>query len=113
MPEASARTYAVELLEAIAQIEAYVEGVDQDGFLADRMRRDAVAMNLLVIGESAARLPVSVRAWEADIDWRAAIDLRNRIAHGYASISFTIVWSIVVVEMPGLRVAIERIIAKL
>lgn len=113
MPEASARAYAVELLEAIGQIEVYVQGVDQEAFLTDRMRRDAVAMNLLVIGESAARLPASVRDWEAEIDWRAAIDLRNRIAHGYSSISFTIVWSIVVVELPGLRAAIERIIDKL
>ena len=77
------------------------------------MRRDAVAMNLLVIGESAARLPPSVRDWEQEIDWRAAIDLRNRIAHGYASVSFSIVWSVVVIELPGLRAAIERIIARL
>ncbi|WP_255357766.1 MULTISPECIES: DUF86 domain-containing protein [unclassified Caulobacter] len=94
-------------------MEAYVAGVDQAGFLADRMRRDAVAMNLLVIGESAARLSTSVRDLEQEIDWRAAIDLRNRIAHGYASVSFTIVWSVVVVELPGLRAAVERIIARL
>lgn len=77
------------------------------------MRRDAVALNLLVVGESAARLPTSVRELEPDIDWRAAIDLRNRIAHGYSSISFTIVWSVVVVELPGLRAAVERIIARI
>lgn len=91
MPDASVRTYLAELLEAIEQIEAYVDGVDQAGFVADRMRREAVALNLLIIDESAARLPASVRELEPDIDWRAAIDLRNRIAHGYSSISFTIV----------------------
>ncbi|WP_164468213.1 DUF86 domain-containing protein [Caulobacter vibrioides] len=113
MPDASARTHLAQLLEAIEQIEAYVDGVDQTGFLADRMRRDAVAMNLLVIGESAAaRLPPSIRDLEQEIDWRAAIDLRNRIARGYASVSFTIVWSVVVVELPGLRAAVERMIAR-
>lgn len=112
MPEASVRTYLAELLEAIEQIETYVEGVDQAGFLADRMRRDAVALNLLVVGESAARLPSSVRDQEPDIDWRAAIDLRNRVAHGYSSVSFTIIWSVVVVELPGLRAAIERMLAR-
>ncbi|PHY21175.1 DUF86 domain-containing protein [Caulobacter sp. BP25] len=111
MPEASAVTYVAELLEAIGQIEAYVDGVDQAGFLADRMRRDAVAMNLLVIGESAGRLPAPIRDLEPNIDWRAVIDLRNRIAHGYSSISFSIVWSIVVVELPALRQAAERIAA--
>ncbi|WP_168076217.1 DUF86 domain-containing protein [Caulobacter sp. SSI4214] len=113
MPEASVQTYVAELLDAIGQVEAYVDGVDQAGFIADRMRRDAVAMNLLVIGESAARLPVSIRDLEPSIDWRAAIDLRNRIAHGYSSISFSIVWSIVVVELPGLRAAAERIATRL
>ncbi len=113
MPEASVRAYVAELLEAIGQIEVYVEGFGQADFLADRMRRDAVAMNLLVIGESAARLPAQVRDLEPKIDWRAAIDLRNRIAHGYSSISFSIVWSIVVVELPGLREAVQRIAARL
>lgn len=74
MPDASTRTHLAQLLQSIEQIEAYVAGVDQAGFLADRMRRDAVAMNLLVIGESAARLPPSVRDWEQEIDWRAAIE---------------------------------------
>jgi uncharacterized protein with HEPN domain len=113
LPEPSARAHVAELLEAIGQIEAYVDGLDQAGFLADRMRRDAVAMNLLVIGESAARMPAPIRDLEPGIDWRAAIDLRNRIAHGYSSISFSIVWSIVVVELPGLRAAVERIAARL
>lgn len=112
MPDASIRAPLAELWEAIEQIEAYVDGVDQAGFIADRMRRDAVALNLLVIGESAARLPASVRDLEPEIDWRAAIDLRNRIAHGYSSISFTIVWSVVVVELPGLKLAVERIAAR-
>lgn len=66
----------------------------------------------MVIGESAARLPGPVRDLEPEIDWRAAIDLRNRIAHGYSSISFSIVWSIVVVELPGLREAVQRIAAR-
>jgi uncharacterized protein with HEPN domain len=113
LPDASARTHATELLEAILKIESFVAGVDQAAFLLDVMRRDAVAMNLLVIGESAARLPAEVRDLEPEIDWVASIGLRNRIAHGYSSISFTIVWSIVIVELPGLRAAIERIIARL
>lgn len=44
MPEHPVRAHIVELLDAISQIEIYVDGVDQAGFLADRMRRDAVAM---------------------------------------------------------------------
>jgi uncharacterized protein with HEPN domain len=112
LPDASVRTHLAELLDAIEQIEVYVDGFDQAGFVADRMRREAVALNLLIVGESAARLPVSVRELEPDIDWRAAIDLRNRIAHGYSSISFTIVWSVVVVELPGLRAAVERIVER-
>jgi len=47
----------------------------------------------------------------AEADWRDAINLRHRIAHGYDDLSFSILWSIVVVELDPLAMAVERIVA--
>jgi uncharacterized protein with HEPN domain len=47
-----------EMLAAIARIERYVAGLDQARFAADDKTADAVARNLEVLGEAAARLPL-------------------------------------------------------
>lgn len=99
------------ILEAIGRIRLYTRDMDEAAFLADPRTCDAVAMNLLAIGENASRISPQVRAIAPDADWRDAINLRHRIAHGYDDLSFSILWSIVVVELDPLAATVERILA--
>jgi uncharacterized protein with HEPN domain len=103
--------YLSRMLDAIERIRLYTLDMDQAAFLADPRTCDAVAMNLLAIGENASKLSPDVWALAPEADWRDAINLRHRIAHGYDDLSFSILWSIVVVELDSLATAIERIIA--
>lgn len=99
------------MLGAIERIRVYIHGLDQAAFLADPRTCDAVAMNLLAVGENASKISPEVRALAPEADWRDAINLRHRIAHGYDDLSFSILWSIVVVELDPLAAAVERIVA--
>jgi uncharacterized protein with HEPN domain len=38
------------IVESVDTIRSHIAGMDRDTFLADRLRRDAVAMNFQVIG---------------------------------------------------------------
>lgn len=113
MPDKEATLAASQILEAVERIRAYLAGLDETAFLADGRTRDAVAMNLLVIGENATRLPVDLRRQDTEFDWQDAIALRHRIAHGYESLSFAVIWSIAIVELDGVEIAAERMIARL
>ena len=42
---------------AISKIERYIAGLDHDQFLADDLRKDAVARNLEIVGEAMHHLP--------------------------------------------------------
>ena len=42
---------------AISKIERYIAGFDHDQFLADDLRKDAVARNLEIVGEAMHHLP--------------------------------------------------------
>jgi len=103
--------YLSRMLDAIGRIRLYTRDMDLAAFLADPRPCDAVAMNLLAIGENASKISPEVRALAPEADWRDAINLRHRIAHGYDDLSFSILWSIVVVELDPLVKAVERIIA--
>jgi uncharacterized protein with HEPN domain len=65
----------------------------------------AVVLNLLLIGEVAARIvegaPVFVAA-HPEIPWAAMRGMRNRIAHGYFELDLKVVWDTVGSAVPQL-----------
>ena len=91
------------MLDAIARIERYGAGLDREAFLTDEKTADAVARNLEVLGEAAARLPEATRATVDEIPWRRIVGLRNRIVHEYFGIDLEIVWEIVTADLPDLQ----------
>ena len=73
------------MLEAIARIARYVDGMDADKFAADERTVDAVVRNLEVLGEAANRLSEEERASCPGLPWDEMRGLRaaspSRILH--------------------------------
>jgi len=53
--------YLHEILDCIAQIEEYIQGVSYETFCAERMRQDAVVKQLENIGKAARKLSRNFR----------------------------------------------------
>lgn len=98
-----------ELLGHIAQAAglagSYVEGMSKEDFLADTRTQQAVIMNLVIIGEAAAKLmqdhPGFVQS-HPEVPWNRMKGMRNRIAHGYFEIDLGIVWDTIHADLPDL-----------
>lgn len=98
-----------EILGHMAQAAAlacsYVEGMTKEDFLADSRTQQAVVMNLIIIGEVAARMIQDHSAFidaSTEIPWRSMKGMRNRIAHGYFEIDLGIVWDTVQADLAPL-----------
>ena len=100
------------ILDRIDLIRCWATDMDEAAFLADMMRRDAVALSLLVIGETAARLADATKAKSPEVPWAAIVSVRNRLAHGYETVDHRLVLQIVRQDLDGLRTAVERLIAE-
>jgi uncharacterized protein with HEPN domain len=50
------RDHLSHMLQAAREVLDFVEGLDREAFIADRRTQQAVVMNLLVIGEAAAKI---------------------------------------------------------
>ena len=104
--------------EAASQALAYVDGMDKDGFVADKRTQQAVVLNLLVIGELAAKLIEQRGDFVTEhprIAWASMKGMRNRIAHGYFELDIGVVWETVqralpdlLVHLPAVRVAAQE-----
>ncbi len=101
-----------QILEAARLATSYVEGMTEDGFLADKRTQQAVAMNLIIIGEAATRLARSHPSFPAahgELPWRDMIDMRNLIANGYVELDFRVVWRTALINLPELLNPLEAI----
>ena len=104
------RFYIVDMIEFAEKVLAYTKDVDQDTFVADPLRYDAVLRNLELIGEAATHIPGHVRAAHPDVPWRAIVGLRNRLAHGYLTISDSVVWTTIQEAVPSLVPSLRSVL---
>ena len=94
--------FVADMQEAITKIALYVDAMTFADFQTDTRTVHAVVHNLLVIGEAARCLPVSIKEPHPVIDWIAINGLRNRIAHEYFGFSLSVIWEIVQTDLPHL-----------
>lgn len=102
-----------QLIEAAGLACSYVEGMDFAAFESDRRTQQAVVLNLLLLGEIAAKLLEKESAFVAahpEIPWTAMKGMRNRIAHGYFELDLKVVWDTVASAVPALAAQLSGLL---
>ena len=97
--------------EAIRRIELYTSTFTLDGFLDDLRTIDAVALNLLVIGECANRMSPAIKL-RSTLPWTKMVALRHRIAHGYTSVDPRVLWRVAKDNLPELARELDALEAR-
>jgi uncharacterized protein with HEPN domain len=96
-----------DILKAIGRIRGYVADVTLTRFQTDTLLFDAVSLNVLVIGESIARLPDPIKDQLASLPWKSMVAVRNLVAHGYPELDERIVWDIATTRLDALEAVIR------
>ncbi len=74
-----------------------------ESFLNDEMRVEACVFNIMQIGELAhSELSDNAKDTITSVPWKKIYGLRNRIVHGYESVSMIVIWEIAVHDMQKL-----------
>jgi len=97
--------YLGHMIEAIARISSYVDGMDWNAFSASPLIQDATIRNLEIIGEAARnvlRADPEFAERYPDFPLGRAIGMRNTLAHGYFDVKLDIVWRTVQEDLPDL-----------
>lgn len=114
MTQARLQLWLQQMQEAVAQALIYVEGMDRSAFIAERRTQQAVVLNLLLIGELAAKVlehDSEFAGRHPAVPWASMKGMRNRIAHGYFEMDLDIVWATVAEALPGLKAALPAVVA--
>ncbi len=104
------RLQLTDILDAINFIQESTQGIDVNGFKANRLIRDAVIRNLQVIGEAVRVLPEEIKDKCREVEWHKIAGMRNMIIHEYFGIDIDIIWTILENNLAELKRACEYLL---
>jgi uncharacterized protein with HEPN domain len=108
--EIEIKTWLYDILSAIKEITSFISTTpDFTSFQNDLKTRRAVERNLEIVGEAMGRILEKDASIELS-GARKIVDTRNRIIHGYDSVSDTILWNIIKEHLPILKSEIEALL---
>jgi uncharacterized protein with HEPN domain len=105
--------YLGHILEAIERIDRYLADTDEAAFLNDQKTQDAVVRNFEILGEAAHNIESHHSAFAAahpDIPWAVIYAMRNRVAHGYFKVDYSMIWKTIHTELPDLYAQIKQLL---
>ena len=101
-----------DILEAIYQIEKY-SSYGKDRFYQDELVQTWMVHHLEILGEASRSLPPDFRKRFSNIPWSSIVGMRNILIHHYFDIALEIVWNVVSVDIPDLKMKITEILKEL
>ncbi|MGC8785571.1 MAG: DUF86 domain-containing protein [Armatimonadota bacterium] len=102
--------YLQHILEAALAIEEYLQGIDYDHFMSNRMVQDAVIRRIEVIGEATRNLSLDIKQRYSDVPWQRIAGMRNKLIYGYFGVDMDAVWGTATRDVASLKVRIEQIV---
>lgn len=105
------KTWLYNILSSINEIESYYVEAPKifEIYQNDLRTKRAVERNIEIIGEAMSRILKHDNKVENS---RKIVDVRNRIIHGYDSVSDDVIWGIVIKNLPVLQKEVEKLLAE-
>lgn len=104
--------YLRHILDAIEAIEGYLVNLSENGFFDHAMTKDAVVREIEIIGMAANNVSNEFQENHPEIPWGKMIGIRNRIAHEYFNVNYSIVWDTTQDDLPLLKEAIKILLGE-
>lgn len=105
--------YLRHILDEIQFLKRISHDRRRDDLINDDYFAHAVRSAIEVIGEAAGNVPSQIKSESPDIPWRDMAALRNRIIHGYFRIDYSIVWNVIVQDLPDIEPKISALLQRL
>lgn len=107
------KAWLYDILNAIMEIDSFFIDIPKEfsTYKNDLRTRRAIERNIEIIGEALSRI-ISYDATINISNARKIVDTRNRIIHGYDSVSDEIIWGIVINHIPILQTEVKDLMGE-
>ncbi len=107
------KTWLYDILSSINEIESYFVDTPKlfEIYQNDLKTKRAVERNIEIIGEAMSRILKEDNHIQIS-NSKKIVDVRNRIIHGYDSVSDDVIWGIVIKNLPVLQKEVEVLLGE-
>lgn len=105
--------YLRHILDAIAKIETYLQGVDEQTFLNQSLLQDGAIRQIEIIGEAVKQLSPQMREQHPHVPWQDIAGMRDKLIHQYFGVDLDKVWVTVVRDIPVLKQEVIEVLSSL
>jgi len=106
------RKLLTDIEEAILSIDQHLEGKRIfEEYINNKTKRRAVERELEIIGEAMSKL-LKINPDIPITHGRVIVDLRNRVIHAYDNVDETIIWKIIMKDIPVLLTEVQNLLSQ-
>ena len=104
------RDYLHDILDAVNDIEDFVEGVSFEQFEKDRKTLNAVVRSIEIIGEAAKNIPLTLREKYGNLPWKKMTAMRDKVIHAYFGVNTKTLWNTIKNDLPPLKQLVQKML---
>jgi uncharacterized protein with HEPN domain len=102
-----------DILENIAYIDSFLEGIGPMELADDQRTMFACQYALLIISEAAKRLGADAERLCPGPPWRDIRGIGNHLRHAYDELNFAMIWKVYQDDLPPLKVAVTSALERM
>jgi len=107
------KLFVKDILDCIEKIDEFIGSMDFEKFIEDDKTKSAVVRKLEIIGEATKNIPKQIRQKYRKLPWADMAGMRDKIAHFYFGIDYTIVWEVIKERLPEIKPIIQKILKEM
>ncbi|MGQ9630208.1 MAG: HepT-like ribonuclease domain-containing protein [bacterium] len=101
-----------DILEAIHNLQTYIQGMAFEEFAADTKTVRASAYEIGIIGEATRHIPDEARIRHPQVPWDKMQAIRNIVIHEYFRVDVAILWQTIIHDLPPLVPVLQEILRR-
>ena len=100
----------LDILSAAKLALEFIEGMNEQQFMADPKTQAAVTRQVEILGEAAKRLSLTFKDNHPEIAWRDIAGMRDLLIHVYDNVDLDELWHVTQVSIPELIRLVEPLV---
>ena len=106
------RDFLHDILDAINDVESFIDYLSYDEFIKDRKTLNAVLRSIEVIEEATKNLPDQIKEKYKNLPWNRMAGMRDKLIHGYFGIDTKTLYKAAREDIPPLKASIQEMLKK-
>jgi uncharacterized protein with HEPN domain len=98
------------IIEEIEFVEINCKSKEYSAYSTDEVLKRATVRSIEIIGETVKNIPQNVISNYPEIEWKNIARSRDKLIHHYFGVDYQIVWDIIRVHLPKLKIAVNSIL---